>query len=178
MRMIKIIKILFKKILFFLASTRKRAELYKKEGVRMGKNCEVFAKVSFGSEPYLVQLGDHVKITYGSSFVTHDGGVYVLRNMGLAKNADKFAPIHVGNNVFFGIKCIIMPGVTIGDNVIIGSGSIVTRDIPSNSVAAGVPCRVLKSIESYYETCKDNLDDTKHMNTVEKKKYLYNKYNI
>ena len=53
-------------------------------------------------------------------------------------------PVHIGNNVFIGMHCIVMKGVTIGDNSIIGAGSIVTKDIPVNCIAAGVPCKVIK----------------------------------
>ena len=57
-------------------------------------------------------------------------------------------PVHIGNNVFIGMHCMIMKGVTIGDNAIIGAGSIVTKDIPANCIAAGVPCKVIKYIEN------------------------------
>lgn len=56
-------------------------------------------------------------------------------------------PVHIGNNVFIGMHCIVMKGVTIGDNSIIGAGSIVTKDIPANCIAAGVPCKVIKTIK-------------------------------
>lgn len=59
--------------------------------------------------------------------------------------------IKVGNNCFIGHSVIILPGVTIGDNVIIGAGSIVTRDIPSDSVVAGIPAKVVCSLDGYYE---------------------------
>ena len=55
-------------------------------------------------------------------------------------------PVRIGNNVWIGGSVTILPGVTIGDNVTIGAGSVVTKDIPSNVVAAGNPCRVIKSI--------------------------------
>lgn len=55
-------------------------------------------------------------------------------------------PINIGDNVWVGGSVTIVPGVTIGDNTIIGTGSIVTKDIPSNVIAAGVPCRVIRSI--------------------------------
>ena len=55
-------------------------------------------------------------------------------------------PITVGNNVWIGGSVVILPGVTIGDNVVIGAGSVVTKDIPDNSVAAGNPCRVIRAI--------------------------------
>ena len=61
----------------------------------------------------------------------------------------KNAPIIIGNNVWIGMNSVILPGVTIGDNVAIGAGSIVTSDIPSNSVAAGNPCRILKKKSPY-----------------------------
>lgn len=57
------------------------------------------------------------------------------------------APITIGNNAWIGGGSIVNPGVTIGDNVVIGSGSVVTKDIPSNTVAVGNPCKVIKNIE-------------------------------
>ena len=55
-------------------------------------------------------------------------------------------PIRVGSSVWFGAGCTVLAGVTIGDNTVIGAGSVVTRDIPANVVAAGVPCRVIRPI--------------------------------
>lgn len=55
-------------------------------------------------------------------------------------------PVHIGNDCWFGASVTICPGVTIGDNCVIGAGSVVTRDIPANSFAAGVPCRVIREI--------------------------------
>ena len=58
-------------------------------------------------------------------------------------------PIVIGNNVWLGMNAVVMPGVKIGDNVVIGSNSVVTKDIPDNSIAAGIPCKVLKEKEKY-----------------------------
>lgn len=55
-------------------------------------------------------------------------------------------PVYIGNNVWIGAGAVILPGVKIGDNTVIGAGSIVTKDIPSNVVAVGNPCRVLREI--------------------------------
>ena len=63
-----------------------------------------------------------------------------LRNQGL----EYAKPIKVGNNVWFGGNVVVLPGVTIGDNVTIGAGSVVTKDIPSNTIAYGNPCKVVK----------------------------------
>ena len=63
---------------------------------------------------------------------------------------EKNRPIVIGDNVWIGMNSVILPGVTIGDNVVIGAGSIVTSDIPSNSIAAGNPCRVLREKPPYH----------------------------
>lgn len=55
-------------------------------------------------------------------------------------------PVHIGNNCWFGASVTVCPGVTIGDNCVIGAGSVVTKDIPSDSFAAGVPCRIIRKI--------------------------------
>lgn len=65
-------------------------------------------------------------------------------------------PVHIGENVWLGAHCVVLPGVTIGDNSVIGAGSVVTKDIPPNVVAVGNPCRVLREIgehdrEFYYK---------------------------
>lgn len=67
-------------------------------------------------------------------------------------------------------------GATIGSNVIIGAGSVVTKDIPSNSVAAGNPCKVLMNIEEYYAKNKGKIVQTKFMSASEKKAYLHKYY--
>lgn len=154
------------------------ALIYKSDGVNLGKNCRIYTDVNFGSEPFLVTLGDNVSISSGTQFITHDGGVWVLRNMGLLPNADKFGQIIIGSNVSIGSSCIIMPGVSIGDNVVIGAGSIITKNIPSNSVAVGVPCKVIKDINEYYEGLKNNVDYTKDLGAKEKRDYLKQKYNL
>lgn len=172
------IVVILKKLKSFLIPPQNIIEQLRHEGMVIGTNCEIFSDVNFGSEPCLIQLGDFVKITTGSRFITHDGGVFVLRNLGWAEDADKFGRIIIGNNVFIGNNCIVLPGVTVGDNVVIGAGSVVTKDIPSNSIAAGVSCRTIKTVEKYYNDCKDTLDFTKHMNQIEKKEYLYRKYGL
>ena len=65
-----------------------------------------------------------------------------LRRKGMQYNA----PVHIGENCWIGAGALIMPGVTIGDNVVIGAGSVVTKDIPSNVVAVGNPCRVMRPV--------------------------------
>ncbi|MFU1993390.1 acyltransferase [Priestia megaterium] len=155
-------------------SNKKRAEMYKGKLGKLGNNCEVFMKVSFGSEPYLIEIGDNVRITYGVKFITHDGGIYVLRNLGLADKGAVYGKIRIGDNTFIGNDVIILPGVTIGSNCVIGAGSVITRSIPDNSVAAGVPAKPLRTIQDYYEKNKPFIHETIGMNSFQKKEYLLN----
>ena len=163
---------LINNFIYKTCSYEKRASLLRKKGVKIGDNSEIYSNVSFGSEPYLIELGNNVRITQGVKLTTHDGGLWVLRNNGKLKNADKFGKIIIGNNVHIGIDSIIMPGVKIGDNVIIGAGSVVTKDIPSNSVAVGVPAKVIETIDEYYKKNKDKVVFTKNMTKEEKRQYI------
>lgn len=164
-------------IILKIASPKKRAEILSKS-IKMGENCEIHGKVSFGSEPYLIKIGNSVRITTGVQFITHDGGVWVLRNTGQLKNADLFGRIEIGDNVHIGINTIIMPNVKIGNNVVIGVGAVVTKDVPDNSIAVGIPAKVIKSLDEYYIKNKDRVDFTKDKNSKEKKEYLKNKYKL
>lgn len=160
------------KIKYRLKKNTERAKILRKYGVKIGKNSEIYPNVSFGSEPYLIEIGDNVRITSGCKFITHDGGIWVLRNLKKLENGDFFGKIKIGNNVHIGINSIIMPNVTIGDNVIIGCGTIVTKNIPDNSVAVGVPAKVIEDIETYYNKNKERCVRTKNMKKKEKKEFI------
>jgi acetyltransferase-like isoleucine patch superfamily enzyme len=133
-------------------------------GVRVGRGCRLI-QVNFGSEPYLVTLGDRVSATC-TSFVTHDGSMWVFRKQ--HPNVDIIAPIVVGSNVFLGMNTIILPGVTIGDNVIVGAGAIVTKSLPSNCVAAGAPAKPLRSLDEYWEKIQPRIIPTGGLPAEEK----------
>jgi acetyltransferase-like isoleucine patch superfamily enzyme len=147
---------------------------YRQMGVVIGSDCRLLGNISFGSEPYLVKLGNHVSIT-NSNFITHDGGVWVFRKE--LPLIDVIKPIIVGNNVFIGSNCTIMPGIIIGDNVIVGAGSIVTKNLESNSVYAGVPAKYLKSIDNYRDNVIKNGVMSKGLDPYEKRKYLNSIFN-
>ena len=90
-----------------------------------------------------VEFGDNVFIAPNCGFYTAGHPLdYETRNKGL----EYAKPIKVGNNVWIGGNVVVLPGVTIGDNVVIGAGSVVNKDIPSNVVAVGNPCKVIKEI--------------------------------
>jgi acetyltransferase-like isoleucine patch superfamily enzyme len=146
----------------------------KKIGVKIGKDCRLIS-VNFGSEPYLITLGNHVSAT-ATTFITHDGGAWVFRDK--LPKADIFDSIKIGDNVFLGYGTIVLPGITVGNNVVIGAGSVVTRDIPSDCVAVGVPARPIKSAKEYFEKCMTKVVYTKDMKPNEKRLYLKRKFRI
>lgn len=105
------------------------------------------------SRPALVSIGNNVDINRYFQILTHDWGCFVIRGK-YNDFINSEGKVVIGNNVYFGTNVIILKGVTIGDNSIIGAGSIVNRSIPANSVATGNPCRVVCSLDEYYEKRK------------------------
>ena len=106
------------------------------ENFFMNMNCVILdgAKVTFG---------DNVFVAPGCGFYTAGHPLDAeRRNAGL----EYALPIRIGNNVWIGAQVCVLPGVTIGDNSVIGAGSVVTKDIPSGVLAAGNPCRVIRPI--------------------------------
>lgn len=152
MNLINVLKNIYIKFLLYKADAHSQADIYRKYfDVKLGQNVRFTGKhISFGGEPYLVEIGNNVTITSGVSFQTHDGGVGIFRKEYPGINI--MAKIKVGNNVFIGQDAMIMYGVTIGDNVVIGSRSVVTRDVPDNVVVAGVPARIIRSMEEYKQS--------------------------
>lgn len=118
-------------------------------GVSIGEYCRIMDRRLglFGGEPYLIEIGDNVTIAEDVKFITHDGGVGVLRHRHPGINV--FGRIKIHDNCFIGVNSIIMPGVIVGDNSVIGAGSVVTKNVPENSVVAGVPARKICDIEEY-----------------------------
>lgn len=119
----------------------------RKLGVKVGDNCRFFS-INFSSEPYLINIGNHVTITDNVEFITHDGGVWVFREK--YPNINLLGKISIGNNVFIGLGAIILPNTVIGDNTIIAAGAVVKGNYESNSVIGGVPAKHLCTIDEYY----------------------------
>ena len=147
-------------------------------GVTIGEGCVIIdnARKVFHTEPYLVTLGNHVEITPGVRFLTHEGSVWVFREKEEHRNIDCFAPTVAGNNVFLGTNSTIMPGVKIGNNVIVGACSVVTKDIPDNSVVAGIPakkiCDLSQFEEKLFHSDRKVIVPTKGMSAEQKRAYL------
>lgn len=142
-------------------STEKLARF---NGVKIGKECDI-KNVSFGSEPYLISIGNRVQITDGVKIFTHGGG-HVLREK--YPDIDFFGKVVIKDNVYIGNNCLIMPGVTIGSNVLVAAGSVV----PNGVVVGGNPAKVLGSITDFEQNMLEKNVASKGMNKAEKEKYL------
>ena len=160
--MIKTVKKIYKKIFW---SNEKYA---RNLGVNIGKNCSI-GKCSFGSEPYLVSIGDHVQVTKGVSFFTHTGG-WLFRNE--HPHFDCFGKIIVKDDVYIGNNVIILPGVTIAKNVIIGAGAVVTKSVSENSIVGGNPAKKIGDVNELKKRLIPYNLNTKGLNFNDKKDVL------
>ena len=131
----------------------RRAQFLKKKRYfkSIGEHCYL-QPWNFGTEPHLISFGNDVHVASGVKFINHDITALMFRYMDNNDSIpERKGKIEIGNNVFIGSNSVILYDVKIEDNVIIGAGSLVNRNIPSGSVAAGIPCRVVGSFERYKE---------------------------
>jgi acetyltransferase-like isoleucine patch superfamily enzyme len=108
----------------------------------------------FGTEPWLVEIGARTTIAAGVVFLTHDGSSRIFRHLIPEGSAfgNRFGRVRVGDDCFVGVNTILLPGVNVGPMSIVGAGSVVTRDVPPRTVAAGVPARALCTLDEYIES--------------------------
>lgn len=144
----------------------KRSEMLKEMFAEVGKNCYIEPPLHSNWGGKHVHLGNNVYFNFNATLVD-DTHIYIgdytmlgpnvviataghpilpeLREKALQYNL----PVHIGKNCWLGAGVIVLPGVTIGDNTVIGAGSVVTKDIPANVVAVGNPCKVLREINEH-----------------------------
>lgn len=164
---------LIKYLIDFIEKHKNSVRYWEKEGAIIGRNCDIHTSASLGSEPYLVTIGNYVRINAGVQIVTHDGGLWVVRRIDDKYcDVDIFKRVEIGDNVHIGTNVIILPGVRIGNNCIIGVGAVVTKDIPDNSVAVGIPARIIETIDDYIKKNEKLFFHTKNMTSDKKKDYL------
>ncbi len=163
------------------SESRKRTALLKKMFAEIGENCYIEPPFHANWGGHHVHFGKNVYANFNLTLVD-DTHIYVgdytmfgpnvtvataghpilpeLRQKGYQYNM----PVHIGKNCWIGAGAVIVPGVTIGDNVVIGAGSVVTKNIPSDVVAVGNPCKILRKVcekdkKFYFKDCKIDYND-------------------
>lgn len=146
-------------------------------GVNLGSNVTFYAMKPgmFSTEPWLITIGNDCFITANCQFITHDGGTLILRKE--VPDLEITAPITIGNDVYIGLNTTILAGTKVGNRCIIGACSLLKGDYPDNSVIAGVPARVIKTVDEYFEKAKKNSLHFGHLSAKDKeialKKYFH-----
>lgn len=154
---------------------RSLSSYYRYLGANIGNNCSFIGRnISLSSEPYLITIGNDVRVSFDVAFVTHDGGTHVLRKK--YPNASLYGKIVVGNNVFIGARSIIMPNVIIGNNCIIAAGSVVTKNVLDGQIVGGIPAKVIGNVEDYEKKHKNDLLCIADFSFDKKKEILLKKY--
>ena len=142
-----------RKILGPKADPQSYVQYLRSLGVAVGERTTIYEPSSVCidvTRPFLLTIGDDVKITRGVTILTHGYDWSVLagtRDVVLGSSG----AVTIGNNVFIGMNATILKGVTIGDNTIVAAGSLVTKDAPGDCVIVGSPARVVCSLDEYYE---------------------------
>ena len=141
-------------------------------GAEIGEDVEIFGAnlFTFGSEPYLISIGNHVTVSHDVDFITHDGGIRVARLE--HPGAFLYGRIQVGDDCFLGAHCVLLPGSRVGTGSVIGAGAIVTGDIPPGVVAVGAPARPVKSVDEYLQAKRQQWIDTRGLTSAAKQELL------
>lgn len=122
-----------------------------RRGLTLGENCSLGDCFINPSHCFHITIGNNVTFGPHVHILAHDASTKI------PLDHTRVANVRIGNNVFIGASSIVLPGVTIGDNVIVGAGSVVNRNIPSNTVAAGNPARVIKPLSDFIEARKKEM---------------------
>lgn len=130
------------------------AKAYIKRGMVVGKNFHMEPRCHLDYDHcWLITIGDNVHLGPGVTIIAHDA--FTKRDLGYAR----VARVNIGNNVYFGVNAMVLPGVTIGNNCMIGSYAVVTRDVPDNSIVAGNPGAVVGTFEGYINRHRKVLEE-------------------
>lgn len=145
------------RILYLLKN--KDTEFYRKLGVTIGKNVHILNSHIDEGYPYLISIGDDVTITR-ADILAHDAST--LRFL---DGHVKVGKVTIGNNVFIGHGCVVLPGTVIGDNVICGANTMINGNVPSNVVIGGNPYRIICSYDEYVKKHKENMSESNTYST-------------
>lgn len=145
-----------------------KIELYRMSGAVIGENVRAFSPIS-SSEAYLIKVGNNVTISTGVKFCTHDNSVIKIFD----NATDLVGPITIGDQSFIGMNSILMGGITLPKQCIVGAGSVVTKSfMQEGCILAGNPARIIGSIENIRETKAENIFNFRGMCATQKKKEI------
>jgi maltose O-acetyltransferase len=137
-------KTIYRRFIRKMSSQQMDLEELIERGMKVGKDSHLFSSEFFDHiYPHLITIGNNVTISTNVTILAHDASTNVV------DCSTKLGRVDIGNNVFIGAQTTILCNTRIGDNVVVGAGSVVSRDLPDNGVYAGVPARRICSIEEY-----------------------------
>lgn len=140
------------KLMYAKSSSDRYIAYLRAQGIDIGNDTHIDPKTSLidTTRPSLITIGSNCYMNNNFTLLTHDWvtNVFINSNRQFVNSSGR---VTIGNNVSFGQNVMILRGGAIGDNCFIGAGSIVTNTIPPNSIAVGAPCRVIMSLEEYYQ---------------------------
>ena len=126
---------------WFSQSAELRAAFHRARGARIGESVEIgYFVIIDNLYPEKVAIDEGATVSARSTILAHDESKAYTK-----QGAERIAETKVGPNAFLGVHCVVMPGVTIGANAIVGAGAVVTRDVPPGAVVAGVPARPINA---------------------------------
>lgn len=132
-----------------------------RRGLTIGENTHIYSVEGIdGNWPWLIQIGNNVTISSNVTILAHDASTNVVHC------ATKLGRVVIGDNVFIGTGSIVLCNTKIGNNVIVGAGSVVTHDLPDNAVYAGSPARYICSIAEYQKKYKELYQTRPHFDGV------------
>jgi acetyltransferase-like isoleucine patch superfamily enzyme len=123
----------------------------RRAGATIGEGCRFSGLPIFGSEPWLITIGRNVNMAGEVVFITHDGGIHVFRRKERYRKVIKYGRIDILDNCVIGYRAIILPGVTIGPDSVVGAGAVVSRSVPPGVVVSGNPAKAVMTVHQYAE---------------------------
>ena len=133
--------------------------LLRAAGVKVGSNCMISFRAKIDIRRGKIIIGNNCTITYGCVIISHDRSA-----MHINPADDGYGEVIIGNNVYIGVNSVILRNVKIGDNSVIGAGSVVNVDIPPNVVAVGNPVKVVKTLNRF----EKEIETMSHGRTVQR----------